>query len=124
MPLNKQISTPPFALWSAGLSLLAFAGLFFLIDARGMRRGWTLPLLFGTNAILAFALSQVVTALLLLFHWRTGGRSQPLYTALDARLFAAWLPARVASLAYAVCIVLLEAGLLYPLYRRRLFLKL
>ncbi len=42
MPLNKQIYTPSFALWSAGLSLIAFAALFWLIDILRFRRGWTL----------------------------------------------------------------------------------
>ena len=124
MPLNKQIYTPSFALWSAGLSILALAGLLYLIDLRGMRRGWTLPLIFGTNAILAFALSQVLTGLLGLWRWHTAGDNVPLYMALNARLFAPWLPARIASLSYAVCVVLLNAAILYPLYRRKVFLRL
>ena len=54
MPLNKQLYTPTFALWSTGLSLVVFAGLLWLIDLRGFRRGWTFLLIFGTNAIFAF----------------------------------------------------------------------
>lgn len=123
MPLNKQIYTPTFALWSAGLSLIAFAGLFWLIDIARVRRGWTLLLIFGTNAILAFCLSQVITSLLNVWHVRAEG-DQPLYTVLAAHLFGTWLPPRPASLAWAICIVLLNAALLYPLYRRRIFLRL
>ncbi len=124
MPLNKQIYTPSFALWSAGLSIVALGALLYLIDVRGMRRGWTLPLIFGTNAIFAFTLSQFVTALLQLWRLRTAGETLPLYMALNERLFAPWLPPRIASLAFAVCIVLLNAAILYPLYRRRVFLRL
>ncbi len=124
IPLNKQIYTPPFALWSAGLSILIFAGLFYVIDIRRVRRGWTLALIFGTNAIFAFFLSQIVT--MVLGRWRitTATGWHPLYEALDARLFATWLPPRPASLAFAVCVVLLNAAIVYPLYRRRIFLRL
>lgn len=124
MPLNKQIYTPTFALWSSGLSLLAFAGLLYVVDVRAVRRGWTLPLIFGTNAIFAFFLSQVLTNMLNLVHVPFGTTKLPLYMALDEWLFAPWLPPRMASLAYAVCIVLLCAAIVYPLYRRRVFLRL
>ena len=124
MPLNKQIYTPTFALWSAGLSLLLLAALFWVIDIAQLRRGWTIFLIFGTNAIFAFLLSQIVTNLLSLWRWRTGGERLPLYMALNARLFEPWLPPRIASLSFAVCIVLLNAAMVYPLYRRRVFLKL
>ena len=124
MPLNKQIYTPTFALWSAGLSLIAFAGLLYLIDIRGMRRGWTFALIFGTNAIFAFFLSQFITTTLLLVRARTATGQHGLYEALNEWIFAPWLPPRTASLAYALCIVLLNAALVYPLYRRRVFLRL
>ena len=123
MPRNKQIYTPSFALWSAGLSHILFAGLFWLIDLHRYRRGWTLPLVFGTNAILAFCLSQVITSLLNLFEVKSEG-NQPLYTVFDAYLFSAWLPPRPASLAWAVCIVLFNAAIIYPLYRKRIFIRL
>jgi predicted acyltransferase len=128
MPGNKQIYTPPFALWSAGLSLGGFWMLYWLIDrgrgrgrGRGRRRkGWTPALVFGTNAIVAFCLSQVITSLLGL--WHIGG--EPAYMVLSAHLFATWLPARMASLAWAVCVVLMNLGILYPLYRKRIFVRL
>ena len=73
---NKKILTSTFALSSSGLSLLALAGLFYVIDVRGWRRGWTLPLIFGTNAIFAFVLSGVVTTLMDLFSVRTAKRPE------------------------------------------------
>jgi predicted acyltransferase len=117
---NKQIYTPPFALWSSGVSLGGFWMLYWLIDRGRRRRGWTPALVFGTNAILAFCLSQVITSLLGI--WHIGG--EPAYVVLSAHLFATWLPARMASLAWAVCIVVLNLGILYPLYRKRIFVRL
>ncbi len=122
--LNKRIYTPSFAIFSAGLALLLLAGLLYVIDVKHWRRGWTLPRIFGTNAIFAFVLSGVLTATLMVVHVRSAGEYVDLHTLLYQRGFAAWLPLRFGSLLYAVAIVLLNAALIYPLYRRRIFLKL
>lgn len=124
MPINKLIYTPTFALWSSGLALLAFAALFWLIDLLRVRRGWDLLLIFGTNAILAFALSQVITTGLEQIVIQMSPRNQSLHEVLWRHLFTTWLPAGPSSYAYALAIVLLNAALIYPLYRRRIFLRL
>ncbi len=123
--LNKRIYTPTFALLSDGLSLLLLAGLFYLIDVRGVRRGWVLFLIFGTNAILAFVLSSLLTSTLNAIHVRDGGMSLSLYTSLYQHLLTApWLSPPLGSLGYAVAIVLVNGALMYPLYRRGIFLRL
>jgi predicted acyltransferase len=82
--------------------------------------------IFGTNAILAFVLSSVITASLDAIHIgpRAGVAVLSLHQAGYQYLFAPWLPARLASLAYALAIVALNAALLYPLYRKRIFLRI
>lgn len=119
MPLIKKLWTPTFALVSGGIALIAFACLYALVDIRN-HRAWTIPaLVFGTNAILAFAFSGILTTTLNLI--RIG--PQNLHAWANQHLFATWLPPRPASLAYALAIVLLNLALLTPLYRRRIFLR-
>ncbi len=122
--LNKRIYTPSFAIFSAGLSLLLLAGLLYVVDVKGWRRGWTLPRIFGTNAIFAFVLSGIITSALTVIHVTTAAGRVGLHAFLYGWGFATWLPPRLGSLAYAVAIVLLNAALIYPFYRRRIFLKL
>ncbi len=122
--LNKKIWTSTFALLSSGLSLLVFAGLFYLIDIRGRRRGWTLARIFGTNAILAFALSQIITMLGTRIHVVFHGKSTGLHTAIYQQVFAMAGAPRLGSLLYAIAVVLLNAALIYPLYRRKIFLRI
>lgn len=122
--LNKKIWTSSFALLSSGLSLLVFAALFYLIDIRGWRRGWTLALIFGTNAILAFALSQVITDLGIRVHVFYHGKLTGLHTAIYQQFFALPSAPRLGSLLYAIAVVLLNAALIYPLYRKRIFLRI
>ncbi len=61
LPINKRIWTSTFALFSGGVALLLFAALYFLLDVKRWR-WWTPPaLIFGANAIAAFALSNIIT---------------------------------------------------------------
>ena len=121
MPLIKKLWTPSFALVSAGVSLLGFAMIYFVIDLRGMRRGWTPLLVLGTNAIGAFTVSGLLTSTLNLLRTSAGDNWHAwAYT----HLFLPWLPAKMASLLYAIAIVALNCGLIGLLYRRRIFLRL
>ena len=122
LPINKRIYTPSFALLSGGVTLMAFAGFYALLDVEGWRSRLLTPaLVLGTNAILAFTVSTVITDLLTVVH--VGAVS--LHGWIYARAFAPYLgPARVSSLAYAVVIVAVNCWLIWPLYRRRIFVRL
>ena len=120
-PMIKKLWTPSFAVFAAGVSLLVFAALYALLDGvRAGRRPSAPFVLFGTNAILAFTFSGMLTASLQAIEAQPG---RPLHAWLYERLFATWLRPVHASLLYAVCIVLVNGFLLLPFYRRRLFLR-
>lgn len=123
MPLNKQIYTPTFALWSAGLSLIGFAGSSGSLTFSASAAVGPPSSSSGPTPFSPFACRKSLRPFLNL--WRVKAQSnQPLYEVLDAHLFSSWLPPRPASLAWAICIVLLNAAIAYPLYRNRIFLRL
>jgi predicted acyltransferase len=70
------------------------------------------------------SLSSFITATLDPVHLDVTGTAISLHQAAHRYLFASWLPPRIGSLAYALAIIALNAGLLYPLYRKRIFLRL
>lgn len=126
LPLNKKIWTSTFAVFSGGVALVLFSVLYFVLDVKRWR-AWVAPaLVFGTNAIFAFALSSVITTLADRIHVGVGasGSRVSLHQLGYQQLFATWLPPINASLAYAVMIVLLNLVLVYPLYRKRIFLRI
>ena len=86
----------------------------------GLRRGITPALILGTNAILAFVVSSIITTLF----DRMQISGIKLHAYLYQHFFATWLPPTLGSHTYALAIVVLNIGLLYPLYRRRIFLRL
>ena len=123
LPLNKKLWTSSFALFTSGISILCLAGFLYLVDIRGLRRGWSFLLVFGTNAILAYVLSDVLAWVFGRVRFQVGGRRLNLHALLFRDLFASWLPPKMASLGFALLFVLMVAGLVYPLYRRRIFLR-
>lgn len=124
MPINKRLWTSTFVLASSGVSLLVFALLYGVVDLR-LSRWWTWPaLVFGTNAILAFVLSSVITTLTDRIHiTSSSGNSLTLHKWAYQHLFATWLEPVHASLAYAIAIVVRNLLLMWPLYRKRIFLR-
>jgi predicted acyltransferase len=115
LPLNKNLWTPSFVLWTAGwatLALLAFHG---LID----RRGWpALGRRFGVNAIAAYAGSELMQIVL-----PSLGQER-----LYRHLFAGWMTPRfgayIPSLAFAVMFVALWWLIVRTMDRRGIHLKL
>ncbi len=125
IPLVKKLWTPSFTLLGAGYALLLFTALYALIDLRRYHIGTTLFRVFGTNAIFAFALSTIVTILGDRLHLASAtGATLTLHKWAYRHLFLPWLSPINASLAYAVAIVLVNLALVYPLFRKRLFLRL
>ena len=123
-PINKRIWTSTFVLLSGGVSLMVFAAMLYVADLKQWKR-WTTPLLvFGTNAILAFALSNIITMLTDLIHVGSGTPASTFHQWADVHWFASWLAAVNASLVYALAIVLLNISLLWLFYRKRIFVRL
>ena len=121
-PINKKLWTSSFVLYAAGWSLLILAVFWFLVQVRGYRRGTWVLLVFGTNAIAAYVLSEVMAACL--GHVRVGAHSNVLRW--TAEHIAAVMPSYPAlgSLAYSLLYVLVCWLLVLPLYRKKIFIKI
>jgi predicted acyltransferase len=124
VPINKKIWTDSFVLFSGGFSLMALALLYWLIDRRGWSKGSAPALVFGSNAILGFALANVLTPIFGLVHFHGAGGEFLTIPALVNEAFSRFLNPWNASLAYALLFVLLNMAILWPLYHRRIFLRL
>lgn len=130
IPINKKIWTPSFVLLSGGFSLLAFALLHVLVDRedRTSRVRWqwiaTPALVFGSNAILAFSLANILSPLLGLVHIHRAGGAAVGVPGLFFEWFHQFLNPWNASFAYALLFVLVNLAILWPLYQRRIFLRL
>jgi predicted acyltransferase len=122
-PINKNLWTSSYVVFTAGMALLLFGVFHWVVDVRGRRGPWLTPLLiYGTNSIAVFFLSGLMTRMLGRIH--VGGSEGPsLYGWLFRNVFQSWAGDYNGSLAFAASYVLLWLALMTPLYRRRIFIK-
>ena len=120
-PINKNLWTSSYVVFTAGMACQTLALCYWLIDVLGYRR-WAHPfVIFGTNAIAAFFLSSLTARILTLI--TLGEPPVALKTVLHRNLFETWLSPMNASLAFALTYTLLWLGVMTVLYRRRIFIK-
>jgi predicted acyltransferase len=123
-PINKNLWTSSYAVFTAGAAALVLALCFWLIEVRGWR-AWTRPfVVFGVNPIVAFVGSAMLSRLLYTtIRVPYEGATVPLQQAIHRSLFASWLPPKPASLAFALAMVALWWAVLALLDRRGVRLK-
>jgi len=115
LPLNKNLWTPSYVLWTGGVSFWLLALAHGLIDRRGVPP-WGRA--FGVNAIAAYAGSALLLYALAAFGWLA-----PLYQ----HGFVDWITPRsgpyVASLAYALAFVAVWWAIVRWLDARKIYFK-
>ena len=123
-PINKSLWTSSYVLFTGGMAAVTVATCTWVIDVLGITR-WTAPFRwYGTNPMVAFLGSGIMARLIgSVITVPLSGERVPLQRVIYDQAFASWLAPRNASLLYAVCFVLVWAGILGLLYRKRVFFK-
>ncbi len=123
-PINKALWTSSYVMFTGGLALQLLALCYWAIDVKGYRR-WVKPfVVFGVNALALYVLSSLMAkALLVIKAPKLDGSMGDLKTFIYERMLATWLSPINASLAFAICYVLLWWLLMWVLYRRKIFIK-
>ena len=123
-PINKSLWTSSYVFFTGGLALEFLALCYWLIDIKKIQ-WWTKPfVVFGVNAITLFVGSGIMARLLGLIKVPTSdGTKISLQSWIFQNLFMSWLPPYRASLAFAICFILVWLGLMWILYRRKIFIK-
>lgn len=123
-PINKSLWTSSYVLYTGGWALQALAASHWIIDVKG-RQSWIKPFLyFGMNAIFAFVASGLLAKWMLRTRWMTeDGSEESLWNYLYQNLYASWMEPRLASLSFALTLVLLFGLILRVMYQRKWFIK-
>lgn len=126
-PINKKLWSSSYVLYAGGLAMQVWALFAYLIDYR-KRTGWTTFFnVFGTNALFTYCLSGLIVKTWGMAWYRIpvdGGEHR-------MSIFSAWfralkgvMPVELASLLCALSLVLLCWAIAYPLYKRKIYIKL
>jgi predicted acyltransferase len=120
-PINKKLWTSSYVVFTAGLALIGLALCYWAVDVRKHRGRWTWPILvFGTNAIAAYVLSETLAIAL----YGLSAGSKTLMGHIYTSIFAPVASPANASLLYALTYVALCWVVMAVLYRKRIFLKI
>jgi len=124
-PINKNLWTSSFVLFSGGFALLFLSLLYWITEVKRWRGNWTMPILvFGMNAIAGFVADSLIYGPGYTFMAKgPGGAKMNWHEAAQAYLESAGLSTANASLVYSLGAIGICWILLWFLWRKRIFLK-
>ncbi len=124
-PINKNLWTSSYVVFTAGFACVLLGMCYWVMDVKGVRR-WATPfVVFGMNAIAAFALSGFLAKMMGI--WKVpaaGGIAISVKTYIYQKFFTPLASPVNASLLFALAYVLFWLALMWLLYRRKIFIKI
>ncbi len=123
-PLNKNIWTSSYVLYTGGLALHFLAFCYWFIDVKKVT-WWTKPfLVYGMNAITVFFLSGILGRIMYLIKWTTeDGKVFTIKSYIYETFFLSWLEPINASLGFAIFYILFWLAIMWILYEKKIFIK-
>lgn len=125
LPLNKKMWTSSYVLVAAGWSLALLTLAYWAVEVRNWRKGWTFPwLVFGSNAIVAYMVSELLPGILSLFRFTKNGHQQSpegwVFSHFNAHIpDPGWAAFSWSVLFAAVCFIPV-----WILYKKKIFVKI
>lgn len=123
-PINKQLWTSSFVLFTAGAALLVLGICFWLNEGLKLKK-WAFPfIVLGTNAITVYVGSSLMAKMMGLIKVSAGGETVSLKTFLYTQLLAPWAGQLNGSLIFPLLLILVWLGIMIPFYKKRIFIKI
>ena len=123
-PINKKLWTSSYVLLTTGLAMMTLAACYWLMDVKRVRGRWTvIPLVFGTNCIFAYSLSEFAAITLVVSKCHIDGQLMNFKDAFNAFTFDNIPWPQWSSLGYALFYTAFCWFITWLLYRRKVFLK-
>jgi len=135
-PINKNLWTSSYVVFTAGFGLVILAGISLMVEKdpglakNGLDRGTQIPwwgrpfLWYGSNAIVVYALSSFVGRCSIEFHSTWNNEQVAYKTMLYERFFAPLAQPIHASLLWALAYVLTFMVLAWIMYRKAIFIRI
>ena len=125
LPINKNLWTSSYVLFTTGWALIILGTIYWMIDVKGWK-GWTKPFtIFGMNAITVFMISELVAILLWNIVWQgSGPHPVTLHDWLYQLLFTPLLGAKMASLLFAIVFTGLMYLVAWGMWKKKWFVKI
>lgn len=124
MPMNKQLWTSSYVLYTAGIATVILAILVWLIDIKGYKTVFHPFIIYGTNSLFVFVGSGLWAKTILKVQFLLNGESVSGYSYLYKTIFLPLAGDLNGSLLFALTHVIMWWVILYWLYRKKIFIKI
>ena len=122
-PINKNLWTSSYVLVTAGLAFIGLACCLYIIEVKE-KRGWTKPfIILGMNAIAAYTFASLLSTILDSIKISQGTETTSLQNVIYENLFGWISNPYIASVAFAICFVLVTWIFAWALYKNKIFIK-
>ena len=119
-PINKMIWTSSFVFFTAGLALFVFGLCYWAVDVRGWK-GWGIPfLIFGLNPLGIYFLASWAESAMHVHRFHGMSVKELLFDSLFGNTIS---DPYLASLAWAICFVLVFLLVAWAMYRKQIFIR-
>ncbi|HWA40859.1 MAG TPA: DUF5009 domain-containing protein [Gemmatimonadales bacterium] len=123
-PINKNLWSSSYVLWTAGMAMLVLAALMWMVEGRDWTR-WARPLeQYGRNALAVFVLSGLVGRLVTIIKVGEGASAVSLKSWVFTRVFLHGSDPRLASAVFAAVVVAVFWGVAAGMERKGWFVRL
>lgn len=123
-PINKSLWSASYTLLTCGLASLLLALLIWGIDINGQARWFTPFESFGVNPLFIFVLSGVFAIIMANIHFEFGGDTYSVWSFFYKRMMFPLFGENGGSLACALIYDALLWCIAYPLYKRKIYIKI
>lgn len=123
-PINKNLWSSSYVVFTAGTALLLFGAMYWLIDVKRLRGVWVTPfVIYGMNSIAVFVASGMFAKTLARIRAGDDGGTS-LSAWLYENAFRSWAGDYGGSLAMALVQVAFWLGIMWLLHRRRIYIRI
>ena len=123
-PINKQLWTSSYVLYTGGIAIILLAGLIWLVDIKKIN-WWTKPfVILGSNAIFLYALSSIWVKILLKISFELEGKMISGYSYLYKTIFQTLVGNINGSLFFALFHVIIFLLILTWMDRKNIYIKI
>jgi predicted acyltransferase len=123
-PINKRLWTSSYVLFAGGCTLLLLFLCYLLLDVKQRRGKWTWPwIVFGSNAITAYMVSELLAAILKSVHLSSAGAPISLREWIYSGVFMHLINPSFGSLLYSLTFVSVCFVVNLVLYQKKIFLR-
>lgn len=126
LPLNKNIWSPTFAITTCGLAATLLGLLIWIIDIKGNKKWCRFFETFGINPLFLYVLGGVLSILFSTIYLPVGGESVNIHNIIYKVFLLNIFPdnALLASCLYAIIFIIICWCIGYPLYRKKIYIKI